>query len=81
MTITTTLLLIYEIAQNSKIRNSHSYDTSNHFASENESNTTHADGAIDTDSFGGRILIVDDDPDITLSFSITKLAMSYVPKY
>jgi CheY-like chemotaxis protein len=71
MTITTTLLLIYEIAQNSKIRNSHSYDTYNYFASENESNnTTHADGAIDTDSFGGRILIVDDDPDITLTFSI-----------
>jgi CheY-like chemotaxis protein len=70
MTITTTLLLMYEIAQNNKIRNTRHYDTSNHFASENESNTTHADGTINTDSFGGRILIVDDDPDITLSFSI-----------
>jgi DNA-binding response OmpR family regulator len=67
MTITTTLLLMYEIAQNNKIRNSR---TSDHFASENEDNTTHAGSAINTDSFGGRILIVDDDPDITLSFSI-----------
>ena len=67
---TTTLLLIYEIAQNSKIRNSRRYDTSNHFTSENKSNTTYVDGMINTDSSGGRILIVDDDPDITLSFSI-----------
>jgi CheY-like chemotaxis protein len=71
MTITTTLLLMYEIAQNNKIRNTRHYDTSNHFTSENKSNnTTHANGIINTDSFGGRILIVDDDPDITLSFSI-----------
>jgi hypothetical protein len=62
---------MYEIAQNNKIRNTRHYDTSNHFASENEgNNTTYADGTINTDSFGGRILIVDDDPDITLSFSI-----------
>jgi DNA-binding response OmpR family regulator len=68
MTITTTtLLLMYEIAQNNKIRNSRRYDTSNHFTSENKS---HADGVINIDSSGGRILIVDDDPDITLSFSI-----------
>jgi hypothetical protein len=31
---TTTLLLMYEIAQNNKIRNSRRYDTSNHFTSE-----------------------------------------------
>jgi PleD family two-component response regulator len=67
---TTTLLLMYEIAQNNKIRNSRRYDTSNHFTSENKSNTTYVDGTINTDSSGGRILIVDDDPDITLSFSI-----------
>jgi len=68
---TTTLLLMYEIAQNNKVRNSRSYDTSNHFTSENKSNnTTHADGTINTNYFGGRILIVDDDPDITLAFSI-----------
>jgi len=65
--IITTLLLMYGIAQNNKIRNSR---TSDHFASENEDNTTHAGSAINTDSSGGRILIVDDDPDITLSFSI-----------
>src|SRR5919199_5778055 len=67
MTITTTLLLMCEIAQNNNVRSSRHYDTSDHFASENES---HAYGAINTDSFGGRILIVDDDPDITLLFSI-----------
>ena len=62
---------MYEIAQNNKIRNTRHYDTSNHFASENKSNyTTHTAGSIDTYSFGGRILIVDDDHDITLSFSI-----------
>jgi hypothetical protein len=33
---TTTLFLMYEIAQNNKIRNSRRYDTSNHFASENK---------------------------------------------
>ena len=71
MTITTTLLLMYEIAQNNKIRDIRHYDTSNHFASENESNNTiHLDSTVNTDSFGGRILIADDDPDITLSFSI-----------
>jgi DNA-binding response OmpR family regulator len=67
---TTTLFLMYEIAQNNKVRNSRRYDTSNHFTSENKSNTTYVDGTINTDSSGGRILIVDDDPDITLSFSI-----------
>jgi len=67
---TTTLLLMYEIAQNNKIRNSRRYDTSNHFTSENKSNTTYVDSTINNDSSGGRILIVDDDPDITLSFSI-----------
>jgi hypothetical protein len=41
---------MYEIAQNNKIRNSR---ISDHFTSENEYNTTHADGAINTDSFGG----------------------------
>src|SRR5919199_5784981 len=71
MTMTTTLLLMYEIAQNNKIRDIRHNDTSNHFASENESNNTiHLDSTVNTDSFGGRILIVDDDPDITLSFSI-----------
>ena len=55
MTITTTLLLMCEIAQNNKIRNTRHDDTSNRFASENKSNNTiHADGAIDTESFGGR---------------------------
>ena len=69
--MTTTLLLMYEIAQNNKIRDIRHNDTSNHFASENESNNTiHLDSTVNTDSFGGRILIVDDDPDITLSFSI-----------
>jgi DNA-binding response OmpR family regulator len=67
---TTTLFLMYEIAQNNKVRNIRRYDTSNHFTSENKSNTTYVDGTINTDSSGGRILIVDDDPDITLSFSI-----------
>jgi CheY-like chemotaxis protein len=57
------LLLMY------KIRDSHHYETSNHFTLENES-TVHADATIDTGSSAGRILIVDDDPDITLSFSI-----------
>jgi DNA-binding response OmpR family regulator len=62
---------MYEIAQNNKIRDIRHNDTSNHFASENESNNTiHLDSTVNTDSFGGRILIVDDDPDITLSFSI-----------
>ena len=71
MTITTTILLMYEIAQNNKIRDIRHNDTSNHCALENESNkTTHLDSAINTDSFGGKILLVDDDPDITLSFSI-----------
>jgi hypothetical protein len=71
---------MYEIAQNNKIRNTRHYDTSNHFASENKSNnTTHTAGSIDTYSFGGRILIVDDDPDITLSFSIGLDSNSVAP--
>jgi DNA-binding response OmpR family regulator len=69
MTITTTLLLMCEIAQNNNVRSSRHYDTSDHFA-ENESNTTYSGSAINNDCFGGRILIVDDDPDITLLFSI-----------
>ena len=63
--------MIDDIAQNNKIRNNRHYDTSNYFTLENKSNNTaHADDSIDADSFGGRILIVDDDPDITLPFSI-----------
>jgi DNA-binding response OmpR family regulator len=42
---------------------------SNHFTLENK-NTTQAASRINLSSSGARILIIDDDPDITLSFSI-----------
>jgi hypothetical protein len=64
------LLLMYKISENKKIRASHHYETYNAITLENES-TVHADATINTGSSAGRILIVDDDdPDITLSFSI-----------
>jgi CheY-like chemotaxis protein len=63
------LLLMYEIAENEKINGSHNYDTSNCFTLENK-NTSHTAGTINNGTSAGRILIVDDNPDITLSFSI-----------
>jgi CheY-like chemotaxis protein len=63
------LLLMYKLSGNKKITHSHHYETSNRITLENKS-TVHADGTINTGSSAGRILIVDDDPDITLSFSI-----------
>jgi hypothetical protein len=62
------LLLMYEIDENNKIMDNQGNDTSNCFTLENK-NTEHAADTINSDSFRGRILIVDDDPDITLSFS------------
>ena len=62
-------LFLYKISENNKIRDSHHYETPNRITLENES-TAHADDTINTGSYAGRILIVDDDPDITLSFSI-----------
>jgi hypothetical protein len=60
-------ILIYKLAGNNKI----SDYTSNRPTSENRTDIAHVDSTVNTtDSFGGRILIVDDDPDITLSFSI-----------
>ena len=60
-------ILIYKLAGNNKISNY----TSNRPTSENRTDIAHVDSTVNTtDSFGGRILIVDDDPDITLSFSI-----------
>jgi hypothetical protein len=60
---------MYKLSGNKKITHSHHYETSNRITLENKS-TVHADGTINTGSSAGRILIVDDDPDITLSFSI-----------
>jgi DNA-binding response OmpR family regulator len=57
--------LIHKIAEYNTIRdNNHS---SNHFTSETK-DTLHATGLIDIGSFAVRILIVDDDPDITSLF-------------
>jgi DNA-binding response OmpR family regulator len=63
------LLLMYYISDNKKIRDRHHYETSSRITLEDES-TIYADATINTGSSAGRILIVDDDPDITLSFSI-----------
>jgi DNA-binding response OmpR family regulator len=60
---------MYKISENNKIIDSHYYTISNHFTLENK-NTTQAASRINLSSSGARILIVDDDPDITLSFSI-----------
>jgi CheY-like chemotaxis protein len=60
---------MYEIAENNKTMDRHHYDTSNCFTLENK-NTSHTAGTINNGTSAGRILIVDDDPDITLSFSI-----------
>jgi DNA-binding response OmpR family regulator len=57
------------ISDNKKIRDSQHYETSNRFTLESK-NADHAAWAINTGASAGRILIVDDDPDITLSFSI-----------
>jgi DNA-binding response OmpR family regulator len=56
--------LIDKIAENNKIRDNHS---SNHFTSITKDNS-HVTGLIDIGSFVVRILIVDDDPDITSLF-------------
>ena len=63
------LLLMYKISENNKIIDSHYSTISNHFTLENK-NTTQATSCINLSSSGARILIVDDDPDITFSFSI-----------
>lgn len=63
------LPLMYKISENNKIIDSHYSTISNHFTLENK-NTAQAAGRINLSSSGARILIVDDDPDITLSFSI-----------
>ncbi len=60
------LILIDKIAENGKIRDNHS---SNHFTSKTK-DTSHATGLTDIGSFAARILIVDDDPDITSLFRI-----------
>jgi hypothetical protein len=60
---------MYKISENNKIKDSHHYETFNRITLENKSNV-HAHATINTGSSAGRILIVDDDPDITLSFSI-----------
>jgi CheY-like chemotaxis protein len=54
---------------NNIIRDSHHYETSNRITLENES-TVHAGATINIGFSAGRILIADDDPDITLSFSM-----------
>lgn len=58
--------MIYKIAEDNKIRDNH---TSNHFTL-GIKNTSHVTGLIDIGSFAVRILIVDDDPDITSLFRI-----------
>jgi PleD family two-component response regulator len=63
------LPLMYKISENNKIIDSHYSTISNHCTLENK-NTTQAASRINLSSSGARILIVDDDPDITLSFSI-----------
>jgi DNA-binding response OmpR family regulator len=60
------LFLIYKIGENNKIRDN---QTSNHFTPEIK-NTSHVTSLIDSGSFAVRILIVDDDPDITSLFRI-----------
>ena len=52
-----------------KIIDSRHYDTSDLFTLENKNNA-HADRAINDGSSAFRILIIEDDPDIALSFSI-----------
>ena len=64
------LFLIYKTSESKKIGNSHHYGTSDRFTLENKSSTIRAAGGINIGASAGRILIVDDDPDITLSFSI-----------
>jgi DNA-binding response OmpR family regulator len=59
-------LLINKIAEKNKFRDNHS---SNHFTSETK-DTFRATGLIDIGSSAVRILIVDDDPDITSLFRI-----------
>ena len=60
------LFLIHKIGENNKIRDNH---ISNHFTPETKS-TSRVTGLIDIGSFAVRILIVDDDPDITSLFRI-----------
>ena len=60
-------LVIHKLGDNKKINGTH--HTSNHFTSESK-NTSHAAGLIDIGSSAVRILIVDDDPDITSLFRI-----------
>ena len=57
---------MYEVSDNKNIRKSQHYDR---FTLESK-NADHTAAAINTGTSAERILIVDDDPDITLSFSI-----------
>jgi PleD family two-component response regulator len=63
------LLMMYELSDNKNIKDSRYYDTSDRFTLESK-NADHTAGTINNGASAGRILIVDDDPDITLSFSI-----------
>ena len=61
------LFLMYRMSENNEIIDGHHHHAiSNHFTLENK-NTTHTAGCINASSSDARILIVDDDPDITLS--------------
>jgi PleD family two-component response regulator len=58
------------MSENNEIIDGHHHHAiSNRFTLENK-NTAHTAGCINASSSDARILIVDDDPDITLSFSI-----------
>ena len=65
------LFLMYRMSENNEIIDGHHHHhtISKRFTLENK-NTTHTAGCINASSSDARILIVDDDPDITLSFSI-----------